>query len=77
MKSRISYICMPNMKSRINILNKTVTNAQSLTQARTRNCINKSNCALTNRFLSNNVLYKANITSVTKHYRDKVYYNIS
>ena len=52
---KISYSCMPNMKSRINIHNKTVTNPQPSAQARTCNCINKSKCLLNNKFLSNNV----------------------
>ena len=43
---KISYSCMPNMKSRINIHNKTVTKAQPSAQARTCNCINKSKCPL-------------------------------
>ena len=32
---------------------------------------------LNNKCLSNNVLYKANVTSVTENYRNKVYYSIS
>ena len=44
---KISYSCMPNMKSRINI-HKTVANPQPSAQARTCNCINKSKCALNN-----------------------------
>ena len=51
------------MKSRINIHNKKVTKAKPSAQARTCNCINKSKCPLNNKCLSNNVLYKANITS--------------
>ena len=68
---------MPNMKSRINIHNKTVTNAQPSAQARTCNCINKSKCPLNSKCLSNNVLYKANVTSKTENYRNKIYYGIS
>ena len=65
------------MKSRINIHNKTVTKARISAQARTCNCINKSKCPLNNKCLSNNVLYKANITSTTENYRNKIYYYIS
>ena len=46
-------------------------------QARTCNCINKSKCPLNNKCLSNNVLYKANITSESENYRNKIYYGIS
>ena len=68
---------MPNMKSRINIHNKKVTKAKPSAQARTCNCINKSKCPLNNKCLSNNVLYKANITSTSENYRNKIYYGIS
>ena len=74
---KISYSCMPNMKSRINIHNKKVTKAKPSAQARTCNCINKSKCPLNNKFLSNSVLYKANITSTTENYKNKIYYGIS
>ena len=70
---KISYSCMPNMKSRINIHNKTVTKAQPSAQARTCNCINKSKCPLNNKCLSNTVLYKASITLTTENYRNKIY----
>ena len=74
---KISYSCMPNMKSRINTHNKTVKKAQPSAQARTCNCINKSKCPFNNKCLINNVLYKANITSTTENYRNKIYYGIS
>ena len=65
------------MKSRINIHNKKVTKAKPSAQARTCNCINKSKCPLSNKCLSNNALYKANITSTTENYRNKIYYGIN
>ena len=51
------------MESRINIHNKKVAKAKPSAQTRTCNCINKLKCPLNNKCLSNNVLYKANITS--------------
>ena len=74
---KISYSCMPNMKSRISTSNKKVTKAKRSAQARTCNCTNKSKCPLNNKYLSNNVLYRANITSTTENYRNKIYYGIS
>ena len=74
---KISYSCILNMKSRINIHNKTVTNPQPSAQTRTCNCINKSKCPLNNKCLSNSVLYRTNITSTTENYRNKIYYGIS
>ena len=65
---KISYSCIPNMKSRINIHNKTVTKAQPSTQARTSNYINKSKLPLNNNCLSNNVSFKANVTLTAENY---------
>ena len=75
---KICYSCMPNMKSRTNIYNKKVTKAKPSAQARTCiYCINKSKCPLNNKCLRNNVLHKANITSVSENYRNKIHYGIS
>ena len=74
---KISYSCMPNMKSRINIHNKKVTKAKASAQPRTCNSINKSKYPLSNKCLRNNVLYKANITLESENYRNKIYYDIS
>ena len=74
---KISYSCMPNMKSKINIHNKKVTKAKPSAQPRTCNCINKLKWPLNNKCLSSNVLYKANITSESENYRNKIYYGIS
>ena len=63
---------MRNMESKINIYRD-----KTITQARTCNSINKSNCPLSNKCLSNNVLFKANITSTIEHYRNKIYHGIS
>ena len=76
-RNKISYSCMPNMKSRTNIHNKKVTKAKPSAQARTCNYINKSKCPLNNKCLSNKVVCKANITSASKNYRNKIYNGIS
>ena len=74
---KISYSCMPNIKLRINIYNKTVTKVQTSAKARTCNSINKSKCPLNNKCFSNIVWYKANIMSTTENYRNKINYGIS
>ena len=63
---KISYSCMPKMKSRINIHNK-MTKAKPSAQARISNCIKRPKCPLKNQCLSNNVLYKANLTSTSEN----------
>ena len=74
---KVSSTCMPNMKSRISIHNKTVANQESPTQERTCDCKSKSNCPLSNMRLSNTILCKANITSTTKNYKNKIHYGIN
>ena len=74
---QVSYSCMPNIKSSINMHKKTVANPQLPAQARTYNCINKSNCPLNNRCLSNNVLCKANIASTTENDGNTIYYDMT
>ena len=64
------------MTSRINIHNKTVTKAQPSAQARTCN-YKQIRFPLNNECLSNDVLYKANITWTTENYRNKIYYGMS
>ena len=64
---KISYSCMPNMKSNINIHNETVTNQEPSSEAKSCNCINKSKCPLNNNCLSNNVLFKENAKSATEN----------
>ena len=54
-----------------------LTKAIPSAQARTCNCINKSKYLLNNKCLSNNILYKANITSTSENYKNKIYYGIS
>ena len=44
---------------------------------RTCNCTHKSKCLLNNKCLSNDVFYKANITSTSENYRNKIYCGIS
>ena len=65
------------MKSRINTHNKKVTKAKPSAQARTCNSINKSKCPLNSKCLNNNILNRANITSTTDNYRNKIYCGIS
>ena len=75
--TKISYSCVRNMKSRINIYNKTVTKTQASASARTCNWINKSKHPLNNNCLSNSVLNKANVTSKIENYRNKIHYGIN
>ena len=59
---KISYSCMANIKSVINMHNKEVITGKK-TQAVKCNCINKPDCPLSNQCQITNIIYKAKITS--------------
>jgi hypothetical protein len=74
---KISYSCMPNLKSIINSHNHSILHNQKKTEERTCNCINKSTCIMKNQCLSKNVVYQATVSSNKPDYIDKVYIGIS
>ena len=65
---KISYSCMPNVKSIINKHNNS---------ERTCNCINSKKCLLQQKCLTNNIMYKATITSNQDNCHHKIYYGIT
>ena len=62
---------MPNVKSIINKFNKTVLDPPTNNTERTCNCMNSEKC------LTNNIMYKATITSNQNNYYHKIYYGIT
>ena len=73
---KISYSCLPNIKSIINAHNRKILYPSPTIGRRTCNCINISQCPLQQRCLSNNILYQANITLLGENPETKVYYGI-
>ena len=73
---KISYSCLPNIKSIINAHNRKILYPSPTIGRRTCNCINISQCPLQQNCLSNNILYKAIITPVRENLETKVYYGI-
>ena len=67
---------MTNIKSIINTHNKEII-AEKNTQRINCNCINKSDCPLSNKCKITNIIYKAEITSNLPNYQVKVYYGTS
>jgi hypothetical protein len=71
---KISYSCMINVKSRITKHNAhIIRNSQSQnTETDNCNCDNKNTCPLPKQSMSNNIIYKATVTTEntndTKHY---------
>ena len=77
---KLSYSCMPNIKSIVNAHNKHVIyKADDSTKQNkdTCNCRNKSKCPLNNQCLSENVLYTATITSNLPNYDAKRYVGVT
>ena len=68
---------MPNVKSIIKKHNKTVLDPPTNNSERTCNCINKEKCPLQEKCLTNNIMYKATLTSNQDNYQHKIYYGIT
>ena len=70
---KVSYSCMPNIKSKINQHNHQIIKPNIPENNKTCNCITKINCPLENKCLTENIIYEATITTpsnqqYTKHY---------
>ena len=74
---KISYSCMPNIKSIINSHNKNILYGDVKLSEKACNCIKKSLCPLNNNCLSNNIVYQATVSSNKPQYSGKVYIGIS
>ena len=63
---KLSYSCMPNMKSVIDATNKKLTNPTSRNEDKPCNCRQKGSCPLTGKCRSSNLLYQATVSNLTK-----------
>ena len=61
----------------INTLNKKIINTPKENNARTCNCTRKHQCSLNEKYLTNDVLYKASITPKKEDSKTKIYYGVS
>ena len=68
---KVSYSCMPNIKSAINSHNRKILHPPVNSQSRTCNCIKKTDCPLQEICLSENTLYQAEISS--ENFQTKIY----
>ena len=73
---KISYSCLPNIKSIINAHNRKILYPSQTVSRRTSNCINISRYPLQQNCLSNNILYQANASPVGENSENKVEYGI-
>ena len=62
---KLSYSCMPNMKSIISSHNKHVLSNSTTQQPDTCNCRKKPDCPLEGKCLQTNVIYQATVTTET------------
>ena len=74
--AKVSYSCIINMKNMINTHNKKRINPPKDNIARTCNCIRKHQCPHNEKCLTNNVLYKASITTNEENSKTKIYYGV-
>ena len=70
---KVSYSCMPNIKSIINAHNKKVLSPQQQPDERTCNCIRKERCPMSQNCLVSNIVYEATLTSSLPGYGEKKY----
>ena len=74
---KVSYSCMPNMKSIINMHNKKIINPPTNVEERKCNCVNKDSCPLQEKCLTRSLVYKAKIKSTEENSVQKTYYGLS
>ena len=74
---KISYSCIPNVKSNISTHNKKILNKPVNQNNRKCNCINKNTSPLNGNCLLENILYVATIKSEKKNYQPRNYGGIS
>ena len=73
---KISYSCMDNMTNIINAHHKLILKTDEKQKEDLCNCIQPANCPLTGKCLTNNVVYKATVTSNTERPTSKSYIGI-
>ena len=69
---KVSYSCMANIKSKINLHNKKIIpNSETNRNIRTCNCTNKQQCPLNQQCLSKDIIYQATISSDIQNCQEK------
>ncbi|XP_047143824.1 leucine-rich repeat and coiled-coil domain-containing protein PF3D7_0703800 [Hydra vulgaris] len=74
---KVSYSCMPNVKSLINTHNNKILHSDKNKTSKKCNCIDKNICPLNNQCLFSNIVYQATVSSGDPQCKDKVYFGIS
>ena len=74
---KVSYSCMKNIKSIINIHNKKILNETQKKKEKTCNCRNGTSCPLNGDCLENNIVYEGTINCNKPNYKEKIYFGIA
>ena len=75
---KISYCCMPNIKSITNAHNRKITTPTvTKVSEKTCNCLRKNECPIEGKCLSTNSLYEGTLTSTLPDYKPRTYAGIS
>ena len=74
---KVSYGCMPNVKSFVNGHNKKILKQESRNGTRRCNCPNGDTCPMDGNCLSENTLYSGRISSNLQNYVSKKYIGLS
>ena len=70
---KVSYSCMPNIKSIINAHNKKILSPNRQLEERTCNCTRKETCPMNQNCLISNIVYEATLTSNLPEYGERKY----
>ena len=70
---KVSYSCMPNIKSKIDAHNKRILTSTNADIDRTCNCSRNTICPLDNNCLTKSIVYEATISSNLQDYEPKKY----
>ena len=70
---KLSYCCMPNIKTKINVHNTDILRNTPLKNAKQCKCQQKENCPMNGACLEESLIYYATISSHDKNYKPKLY----
>ena len=70
---KLSYSCMPNIKTKINAHNRDILQNTPSKNAKQCNCQQKENCPMNCACLKESLVYYATISCIDKNYKPKLY----
>ena len=70
---KLSYSCMPNIKTKRNALNRNILRNTQSKNAKHYNCQQKENCSINGACLKENLVYYATVSYNDKNYKPKLY----